>query len=298
MTDRLVCLGECMVELAETGPATYRRSFAGDTFNAAWYARRALPEGWDVAYATCIGTDAVSDEMAAFMAGEGIATDTLRRIPERGVGLYMIALKDGERSFAYWRGQSAARLLADDPDWLDAVLGGAAHVHVSGITLAILAPEARRHLIDALARARTAGVTVSLDTNIRPRLWENDESCRAALTACAEASDVLLPSFDEEAVLFGDATPEATLARYRQAGARVVVVKNGAAQILGWSDPAGEVRVDAVPDTAVVDTTAAGDSFAGAFLAAHLTGADLRAAITRAARVAAGVVGAHGALVR
>lgn len=287
-----------MVELAETGPATYRRSFAGDTFNAAWYARRALPDSWEVAYATCIGTDAVSDEMAAFIESEGIATDALRRVPDRSVGLYMIALKDGERSFAYWRGQSAARTLADDPAWLDMVLGAAAHVHVSGITLAILAPDARTRLIDALARARSAGVSVSLDTNIRPRLWESAKTTWAALGACARASDVLLPSFDEEAALFGDVTPEATLARYRGAGARIVVVKNGAEPILGWSEDEGEVRVDTVPGTVVVDTTAAGDSFAGAFLAAHLTGADLRMAIARGAQVAAGVVGMRGALVR
>jgi 2-dehydro-3-deoxygluconokinase len=32
---RILCIGECMVELAPTGDGTYRQGFAGDTFNMA-----------------------------------------------------------------------------------------------------------------------------------------------------------------------------------------------------------------------------------------------------------------------
>ncbi|MGC9420788.1 MAG: PfkB family carbohydrate kinase, partial [Rhodovulum sp.] len=132
----VLAIGECMVELAPTGGGLYRRGFAGDTFNTAWYARRLLPADWSVAYASCVGTDAVSREMVDFMAAEGIDTTPIRRLPDRTVGLYMIALTGGERSFFYWRGQSAARALADDPDWLDATLSGRNFIHFSGISLA------------------------------------------------------------------------------------------------------------------------------------------------------------------
>ena len=67
MSGSVLSIGECMVELAQTGPDTYRRGFAGDTFNTAWYARRLLPPEWNVSYGTCVGHDAVSDEMLAFM---------------------------------------------------------------------------------------------------------------------------------------------------------------------------------------------------------------------------------------
>ncbi|RYH03512.1 sugar kinase [Salipiger sp. IMCC34102] len=293
----LICIGECMVELAETGPGRYARGFAGDTFNAAWYARRALPDDWQVGYASCIGEDAISEEMTAFIEGEGISTRMLRRVPGRTVGLYMISLAEGERSFAYWRGQSAARLLADDADWLEGVLSQADHVHVSGITLAILAPDARARFLDALGAARRQGLGVSFDTNVRPRLWESEAATRAAMTAAAGVSDIVLPSFDEEEALFGDADPAATIARYAGAGARTVVVKNGPSPMLGW-DGGDPVEIPVAPVEAVVDTTAAGDSFAGAFLAARLTGADLGQAMAQAATVAGRVIGAPGALVR
>ena len=117
MTSRILAIGECMVELSQTDAGLYRRSFAGDTFNAAWYLRRLLHLDAEVSYATCIGEDAVSDEMLRFFETEGILTDAVRRVPDRTVGLYMISLDGGERSFSYWRAQSAARCLADDEAW-------------------------------------------------------------------------------------------------------------------------------------------------------------------------------------
>ena len=105
---RIVSVGECMVELAPAGADRYAMGFAGDTFNTAWYLRHALPNSWAVDYLTAVGQDQISDRMVAFMSGEGIGTATIQRLSGRSVGLYMIQLQAGERSFAYWRSQSAA----------------------------------------------------------------------------------------------------------------------------------------------------------------------------------------------
>ena len=112
---RIVCIGECMVEMAPDPEGRYVMGFAGDTFNTAWYLRRALPAGWQVDYATAIGDDATSDQMLAFFRAEGIGTSHVQRLPGAGVGLYLITLAGAERSFSYWRSASAARRLAADP---------------------------------------------------------------------------------------------------------------------------------------------------------------------------------------
>lgn len=294
---RIVCIGECMVELAQAGPGTYRRGFAGDTFNTAWYARRLLSRDATVDYVSCIGDDAMSDQMARFMDGAGIGIDHLHRIPGRSVGLYMISTRDGERSFSYWRDTSAARCLADDPQRLDRALDRADMAHVSGITLAILSPEGRTRLCAALDRARAAGTTVSFDTNLRPRLWEDEAAMRDGLTRGAAAADIVLPSFDEEQGLFGDATPDDTITRYRDAGAGTVIVKNGAAEVTFWSAGTGLDRLAPAPVERLVDTTAAGDSFAGALLARLAAGADLRDAVRAATELSGRVIQAPGALV-
>jgi 2-dehydro-3-deoxygluconokinase len=292
-----IALGECMIEMAQQENGLYRRGFAGDTFNAAWYARRLLPADWSVSYGTCVGEDAASDEMTVFMADEGVALDAIRRIPGRTVGLYMIDLTEGERSFSYWRGQSAARLLGEDAAWLERVLAGRRVVHFSGITLAILPPEGRRRLCDAVAKARAAGALTAFDTNLRPLLWEDEAAMRDGLMMGAAAAEIVLPSFDEEQMLFDDSEPDDTVARYREAGARLVAVKNGPEPLTLWR--AGrEPRTLAPVSVEPVDTTAAGDSFAAALLAGLALGRSAEESVEEAMALAARVVGHRGALAR
>jgi 2-dehydro-3-deoxygluconokinase len=290
---RLVFIGECMVELAPEA-ALYRRGFAGDTFNMAWYAHRIAPD-WQVDFVSAIGTDAVSQEMADFIAAEGIGTQHLFRIPDRSVGLYMISLQNGERSFSYWRSHSAAKLLAEDATALAASFANADLVTLSGITIAILDTKGRDTLAKALQDYRGKGGRVAFDPNIRPRLWASAEDMRATITRFAGLSDIALASYDDEATHFGDSSPAATLARYQNAGAVDVVVKNGADPMLAAI--AGKTLTYSGPKVAhIVDTTAAGDSFNAGFLTQWLAGAAPETALAAGASLAAKVIQHRGAL--
>lgn len=289
-------LGEIMVELAPAEGGLFAKGYAGDTFNCAWYARRLLPDTWSVSYGTVIGDDALSRDMAAFIADQDLATDALRRHPDRTVGLYMIDLKNGERSFSYWRGQSAAKTLADDADWLDTILSNRSVIQFSGITLAILPPQARTQFCAALARARARGSHIAFDTNLRPRLWESTAAMRDGLTLGASVSDTVLPSFDEEQTIFPDQTPEDTISRYAASGATCVVVKNGAAPCQLWTRDSGTTDIVPPHVDRVTDSTAAGDSFAAGFLANRALGAPPAEAAAAAAALAAGVIQHRGAL--
>ena len=116
----VLSVGEAMVELsASADPALWHLGFAGDTLNTAWYLRQLLPEGQAVGYLTRVGTGGFSTRLRDFIAAAGIVPDHIATDPAREVGLYAIDLKDGERSFTYWRSASAARGLADDAGALD-----------------------------------------------------------------------------------------------------------------------------------------------------------------------------------
>lgn len=297
MKQHFLCIGECMVELAQIAPDTYRRGFAGDTFNTAWYARRLLPPDWTVGYLSAVGEDAVSDEMCGFFREAGIQTDALRPVADRTVGLYMISTEAGERSFSYWRSQSAARLLAEDASFLARHLAQAGVVHFSGITLAILSPQHRNRLCDAIEQTRAQGAMVSFDTNLRPRLWEDADTMRAGLMLGASVADIVLPSFDEDGPLFGDATPKDTIERYCNAGADTVLVKNGADPLTGFSKSAGAFELATSMVENVIDSTAAGDSFAAGLMAGLAMGKSLQDAAKAASSLAARVIQAPGALV-
>ena len=295
MAGRVLSIGECMVELRQAEGGLLRQGFAGDSFNTVYYVRAFLPEAQPVDYLTAVGTDTISDEMLAFIEGTGIGTSFVRRVPGRSPGLYMIHLKDGERSFSYWRSASAARLLADDSDALHAAIDASEVIFFSGITLAILAPQAVESLLAELGRAKAAGKLVAFDPNIRPRLWDDAETMRRTIAAGAAAATIVMPSFEDEATYFGDASIEATIARYRGVGVDKLVVKNGAEGI-SLSFGGNETFVSSVAASKVVDTTGAGDSFNGAFLARYIRTGDHVGAAEFAARVAATVIGHHGAL--
>ncbi|HEU0222085.1 MAG TPA: sugar kinase [Paracoccaceae bacterium] len=293
----LLAIGEAMLEFSGDGAGGWRQGFAGDTLNTAWYARALLDRGkWDVEYLTRLGRDRYSDRMAGFMADNGIGTAHIQRDEARRPGLYLIELEAGERSFTYWRENSAARRLADDEPALARAMAGADAIYLSGITLAILSPDRRALLIQLLAAATRRGALTAFDPNIRPALWENAAAIRENLTRAAAAAALVLPSFDDEARAFGDASPEATAARYRAAGSGEVVVKNGGAPtFLSWAD---QTRTVAPPRIAEpVDTTGAGDSFNGGYLAARLSGRPPEEAAREGHRVAGIVVGRHGAII-
>lgn len=296
MAQRLVSIGECMLEMSGGENRMYRLGFAGDTLNMIWYARARLPSDWDVDYFTALGDDVYSNEMSAFIAAAGIGTDRIRRIPGKRPGLYLIHQLGGDRQFTYWRGQSAAKQLADDAGALAAALSGASLIYFSGISMAILAPRARGKLMAAIVKARDAGARVAFDPNERPALWTSASIMASCLTAAASISDIVLPTHGDEAQLFGDATPEATADRYLALGVEEVVVKNGADHAI-IATATERHRIAPTMSGKVVDATGAGDSFNGAYLAARLQGQSPAAAAEAAHKVAGVVIGHPGALI-
>lgn len=304
---RIASIGECMIELSETAPGagsssgSMHRTFGGDTLNTAVYLARSLGNrAAEVHYVTALGDDPFSAEMLQAWQDEGLQTDLVFRLPGRLPGLYIIRTDEtGERTFHYWRSAAAARELfrAEQAESLAGDLSGFDLVYLSGITLGILDAESRQRLFALLEAVKHAGCDVAFDTNYRPRLWQDRAEAQDAVSKVLSLAAISLPTFDDEAALFGDETPEATAARLHGLGVEEVVVKCGGEPCLISRKTGGQERVAGQRVARPVDTTAAGDSFNGAYLAARLGGAAPAEAAAAGHRLAARVIATKGAII-
>jgi 2-dehydro-3-deoxygluconokinase len=292
-----VSVGECMVELARGSDGRFGLAVGGDTFNTAVYLART---GVATSYVTALGDDPYSQAIVDLASAEGIDSGAIPRHPGRVPGLYLIETHEGERTFHYWRETSPAREVFADaisPEVRDR-LNGASLIYFSGITLWLYERDGLGPFLEVLAEARARGAWIAFDSNYRTRLWGTDkEPARNAFAYAAALSDIVLPSLDDERMLWDDASPEDTLRRYEHAGVSEIVVKDGAggAYILDENDAVKHIPVPA--KVAPVDTTAAGDSFNAAYLAARLAGIPPAEAVMYGHRLSAIVVSHRGAIV-
>lgn len=296
-SSRVVAVGEVMVELARGTDGRFSLQYGGDTFNTSVYLARA---GIPVSYATAMGDDPYSAALVDLASAEGIGTDLICRVAGRMPGLYLIETDpQGERKFHYWRETSPARDLFELPDWnataeqiLDARV-----IYFSGVTLSLYSNTGLGRFLALLELARQRGAIIAFDSNYRPRGWKGDAA--RARTVYAEALkrvDIALPSFDDEAALWSDASPDGTIQRLQAFGIAEIVVKNGTSDAFVVAKDVRE-RVPVPSVAQAIDTTAAGDSFCAGYLAARLKGEAPALAVSAGHRIAGEVVQHRGAII-
>ncbi|WP_144636618.1 sugar kinase [Bordetella genomosp. 13] len=263
----VVGLGEALIEFNQTRPGQpdYRQGYGGDTSNAVIAAAR---QGARCAYLTRVGDDAFGRQLLDLWRAEGVDTAGVGVDADAHTGVYFVQHGPDGHAFSYLRRDSAAARMR--PDGLDAgLVERARFLHVSGISLAI-SDSACDTVFAAVARARAAGVQVSLDSNLRLGLWPLDRA-RAILREALCHADLFLPSMDDLRHFTGHEDPDRTLDWIRQAGAPgAVVLKLGKDGSMldedGVRTPIASHRVQAV------DATGAGDCFAGNLLARRCRG--------------------------
>jgi 2-dehydro-3-deoxygluconokinase len=287
----VVTLGEALVALvaAEGRPLSDPGSFtpfvAGAEANVAMGLARL---GRTVAFIGRVGADGFGQMVRTSLRGEGVDVRWLSDDPAAPTG----ALARDRRSFPppevvyLRRGSAASRLDADDVNAAGETVAGARWLHLTGITPA-LSPTCRAAVQSALQFARAGGVRVSLDVNLRRRLWSEQEAA-PVLRDLAERCDLVIAGEDEAALLCG--SPEASVLADRF-GVEVVV-KLGARGAVACRG--GETAQDAGIAVAAVDVVGAGDAFTAGYLDALLDGADLSAALRRANACGAVAVAAVG----
>lgn len=270
---RIAFIGECMIELNGEPFGTMQQRYGGDTLNSATYlARVSDPEQIQVNYLSALGTDRLSQGMLKAWQADKINTDWVLIDENRQPGLYLVQLdKSGERSFLYWRNQSAARYLLQHPNYpaVLAQLSAVDMIYLSGISLAILPVEDRIQLLAQLQQLKTQGIEIAFDSNFRLKLWDSFEQVQQCYAQLLPLVDLALVTFDDEQLLWNDRDERQTLQRLSALGVKTVVVKQGKFGASFYH----QQQVQQVPAQVVqqvVDTTSAGDAFNAGFLNGYL----------------------------
>jgi 2-dehydro-3-deoxygluconokinase len=295
---KYACIGESMVELTRQDDHLFRMGFAGDTYNTAVYLARLGRDRSDVTFVTAMGDDWLSEKQRESMKQEGVTVNA-QSVRRSSPALYIVTTDDaGERSFTYYRDSSPVKQLFADasahPPQLD--LKEFDYVYFSAITLQVMTPRARGHLVSLLEEARSSGVVVVFDTNYRAQGWPSAEVAATEMDAGSRVADIILPSLSDEHLLHPGTSVDDVILRYSDAGATEIVVKDGPGSVVVHSG--GETtRFETDAILAPVDTTGAGDSFNAGYLHLRARGAQIRESVHLAQKVAAAVIAEHGAIV-
>ena len=217
-----------------------------------------------VGFITRVGNDSLGQIALDRLRDAGVDVSRVRSVDTTGSGLTVILQHGTWRNILTYLG-TISQLTYEDLD-LD-YLCSARHFHFSSF---FLQTAIRPRMPELFKNLKTAGLTISLDTNDDPD--DRWQGVREALPYV----DVLLPNKREALKISGEQELEGAVARLAEM-VPVVVVKLGPEGAIARRGKeqfrSAAKRVDAI------DTIGAGDSFDAGFITQYIRGADLETCV-------------------
>ena len=250
----ILTIGEVLIDLTQTGKdARGIPQFAANPGGApANLAVAASRLGAQTAFIGKVGADAFGRYLKEVLAENKVDVS----------GMAVVSVDaTGERDFSFYRSANADVMLSKE-DISENALKAAKIVHFGSVSLT--ADPSRTATLDAAARAKKLGATITYDPNYRANLWKNKEDAIAQMKAPLPLVDILKVSDEELPLLTGTTDCESGTAQLAQNGIRLIFVTLGANGVFyRFGDKTGHVA--GVP-CKVGDTNGAGDTFFGAAL--------------------------------
>jgi 2-dehydro-3-deoxygluconokinase len=283
MTYDVLTFGEAMIRLApphhcrleQTG--SLEVEVGGSELNAAVAAQRM---GLKTAFVTKLTRSPLGRLIENKARERGVDMSHAVWTDEHRIGLYFVEFGSAPRpnSVLYDRRESAIACSAPgDFDW-DRILPQGKVFHTSGITPA-LSPSMAAITLDAVQRAKEAGLLVSIDLNYRERLWSR-ERARLVMGEILETADVLFTTEEDTERVFGitaasyDEVARLVAERFELDTVAITLRGTQSVKRNTWSAityNGNEVYSAPTYEIEIVDRVGSGDSFVGGFLYGYLT---------------------------
>lgn len=263
----VVTIGETMLRLSPPPgtslehAAEFSVRAAGTESNAAITLCRL---GTSAAWISRLVDNALGRRVAAEIRAHGVDVSRVLWTADGRVGTYFVepAVAPRTARVIYDRAHSAfAEIDPGEVDW--GFVRAARHLHLTGITPA-LSDRCRELALRAIAEARRAGITTSVDINYRARLWLMKDA-RKTLDEMLQGIDVIFSTTEDARTLFdaGGKAEDACGLLARRFRPRVAVVTDDGRCVSSHGDRV--ITRDGYPVTPV-DRIGAGDAFAGGFI--------------------------------
>lgn len=217
--------------------------------------------GHSVEYLTRLGDDPFGHYIERSLKENEIGTAfiTYDDVYRTGIQLKN-RVTDGSDPYApyYRKGSAASHISTKEIKQID--LSDVDLVHITGIPPA-LSKTAREAAFCLMERAKKEGITVTFDPNLRPALWEDEETMRDVINRLAAQADYVLPGIEECKQLVGTDNKQEIAEFYQKSGVKTVIIKDGANGAF-VREGQKEYTVSGFKVEKVVDTVGAGDGFA------------------------------------
>ena len=306
MRENIVIIGESLLEMslpsniASEKKSSFNTQFAygGDTLNTALYLSRL---GIDTDYITALGDDNLSSWLINVWNSEGIGTTQISKLAGMLPGLYMIKTDaSGERSFYYWRNQSAAKKLFSDADLFTKVLNNlkaCAYIYLTGITLALFSQSCLASFLEFMTAYRKNGGKLIFDSNYRPKLWSHKNLTIESYQKIYKITDIALPTIDDEIEVYAESDHNKILHRLHNNGVAEIALKSGENGCwVSAANAANKVEKISTLSVNAIDTTGAGDAFNAGYIAARINGESPADSAKKGHNLASQVVQVKGAI--
>lgn len=268
---KILLFGEPMTLLTTTEVVSldeanmFQKSLAGAEVNVAIGLTRLKHQ---VSYFTVLGDDPWGRYIKQKLKNENIDTSLIffdNRYPS-GMMLKN-QVNTGDPDIYYYRQGSAFSHI--DISWVKKIdMSQYDQLHITGIPLA-LSEETKEVSFMLAQKAKEAGVYVSYDPNLRPSLWQNEETMIKTTNEMAKYCDMILPGIKEGKILMGSDNPQNIAQYFLKMGVKEVVIKLGEAGAYYANEKQSFIEKGFVVEN-VVDTVGAGDGFAVGIISGNL----------------------------
>ncbi|GAB2816067.1 carbohydrate kinase [Alpinimonas psychrophila] len=257
--DRIVVIGEALIDLIQQTDGSYQAKPGGAPANASIALARL---GAHVNFAGRMSTDGFGEQLHAWLATETIDLSLVERTADPTTLAVAVLDENGKATYSFyvkgtadwgWTLGAFENLKVTPPCAI--VIGSLATAIDPGATVI-------EHLAASLHSSQSS--TVVIDLNIRPGLGFDRHTERLRVDRQIRLAHVVKASDDDLAWLFPEHTLDETAAVWAADGHYVIMTRGADGATL--FTPLGETVSVSAPVIALVDTVGAGDSFLGATL--------------------------------